>query len=89
MIMHALKKKIEAKHTYKCRVFGPRKSSIHMLNDHHKCHHGSQMCGICGRVFALASSLNQHMYSHEEQRLQLLLQNLMRSTMIYALKSQT
>ena len=48
MIMHALKKKIEAKHTYKCRMFGARKFSIHMLNDHHKCHHGPQMCGICG-----------------------------------------
>ena len=73
IIMHALKKKIEAKHTYKCRVCGARKSSIHRLNNHHKRHHGPQICGICGQVFALALSLNGHMYSHEEQRLQLLL----------------
>ena len=24
------------------------------------------MCGICGRVFELATSLNRHMYTHEE-----------------------
>ena len=38
------------------------------LNEHHRTHHGPQMCGICNRVFNLASSLNRHMYSHDEQR---------------------
>ena len=48
MITHALKKEIEAKRRYKCCVYGARKSSIHLLNEHHKHHHGPQMCGICG-----------------------------------------
>ena len=67
-ITHALKKKVETKHTYKCCVCGSRKPSMHQLNDHHKYHHEPQMCSICDRVFALAWSLNRHMYSHEEQR---------------------
>ena len=55
-ITHALKKKVYAKCTYK--------SSMHLLNDHHKHHHEPQMCGICDSGSALASSLNRHMYSH-------------------------
>ena len=39
---------------------------MQLLNEHHKLHHRPQMCGICGRVFELATSLNRHMYSHEE-----------------------
>ena len=69
-ITHALKKKTETKCTYKCRVCGVRKPSMHKLNNHHKTHHGPQMCGICSRVFSLASSLNRHMYSHDERRYQ-------------------
>ena len=41
---------------------------MQQLNEHHKLHHGPQMCGICGQVFELAMSLNCHMYSHEEMR---------------------
>ena len=26
------------------------------------------MCGICGKIFKLASSLTHHMYSHDERR---------------------
>ena len=69
-ITHALKKKTEMKHTYKCRVCGVRKPSMHKLNNHHKTHHRPQMCGICNHVFSLASSLNHHMYSHDEWRYQ-------------------
>ena len=39
---------------------------MQLLNDHHKRLHGPQMCGICGHVFELATSLNWHMYTHEE-----------------------
>ena len=67
-ITHALKKKVEPKRTYKCGVCGTRKPSMQLLNNHHKHHHEPQMCGICGHVFNLASSLNRHMYSHDEQR---------------------
>ena len=67
---HALKKKAEMKHTYKCRICGTRKPSMQQIYNHHKTHHGPQMCGICNRVFSLASSLNHHMYSHDEQRYQ-------------------
>ena len=54
---HALKKKVEMKRTYKCRICGVRKPSMHQLNDHHKSHHGPQMCGICNHVFSLTSSI--------------------------------
>ena len=64
---HALRKTTSKKQTYKCGVCSAKKSSMQLLNTHHKCHHGPQMCGICGCVFNLATSLNRHMYSHDEQ----------------------
>ena len=65
---HTLKKKMENKQSYKCSVCRAKKRSMQLLNEHHKLHHRPQMCGICGRVFELATSLNRHMYSHEEMR---------------------
>ena len=65
---HTLRKKTENKRSYKCSVCGAKKRSKQLLNEHHKLHHRPQMCGICGRVFELATSLNRHMYSHEEMR---------------------
>ena len=67
---HTLKKKTENKRSYKCSVCGAKKRSMQLLNEHHKLHHRPQMCGICGHVFELATSLNRHMYSHEEMRFQ-------------------
>ena len=67
---HTLKKKTENKRSYKCSVCGATKGSMQLLNEHHKLHHRPQMCGICGRVFDLAMSLNHHMYSHDEMRFQ-------------------
>ena len=43
---------------------------MQLLNEHHKLHHRPQMCGICGRVFELTTSLNRHMYCHEEMHFQ-------------------
>ena len=65
---HTLKKKPDNKRSYKCSVCGAKKGSMQLLNEHHKLHHRPQMCGICGRVFDLATSLNRHMYSHDEMR---------------------
>ena len=42
-------------------------SSIQKLNEHHRHAHNPQMCGICNRMFTLASSLTRHMYDHEEK----------------------
>ena len=67
---HTLKKKTENKRSYKCSVCGAKKRSMQLFNEHHKLHHRPQMCGICGCVFELATSLNHHMYSHEEMRFQ-------------------
>ena len=67
---HTLKKKTENKQSYKCSVCGAKKRSMQLLNEHHKLHHKPQMCGICGRVFDLATSLNCHMYSHDEMHFQ-------------------
>ena len=66
--IHGLKKKKDSRRIYKCSVCGVRKGSMQLLNDHYKRRHGPQMCGICGRVFELATSLNWHMYTHEEPR---------------------
>ena len=67
---HSLKKKTENKWSYKCSVCGAKKGSMQLLNEHHKLRHRPQMCGICGHVFDLATSLNCHMYSHDEMRFQ-------------------
>ena len=67
---HTLKKKTENKRSYKCSLCGAKKRCMQLLNEHHKLHHRPQMCGICGRVFELATSLNCHLYSHEEMRFQ-------------------
>ena len=66
--IHGLKRKKDSRRIYKCSICGVRKGSMQVLNDHHKRRHGPQMCGICGRVFELATSLNRHMYTHEETR---------------------
>ena len=65
---YVLKKKNEKKQTFKfskCKVI---ESFIQKLNEHHQCVHNPQMCGICNRMFALASSLTRHMYDHEEKK---------------------
>ena len=67
---HILKMKTENKRSYKCSVCRAKKGSMQLLNEHHKLCHRPQMCGICGRVFNLAMSLNRHMYSHDEMRFQ-------------------
>ena len=65
---HALKKKPESNRKYKCSVCGISKKSMQAVNEHHLKKHKPQICPICGRTFALASSLIRHSYDHEEQR---------------------
>ena len=54
--------------SYRCRICGVKKRSAHNLNVHHKKRHSAEMCGVCGKLFNLASSLNHHMYTHNERR---------------------
>ena len=54
--------------SYRCSICGVRKHSAGNLNAHHRRRHEAQMCGICGKVFELASSLTHHMYTHDERR---------------------
>ena len=54
--------------SYRCSICGVRKCSAGNLNAHHRKRHEEQMCGICGKVFELASSLTHHMYMHNERR---------------------
>ena len=61
-------KKPEVKRSFKCSECDVVKSSIQKLNEHHRKMHNPQMCGICNRTFALASSLTRHMYEHEDKR---------------------
>ena len=67
---HVLKKKPESNRKYKCSVCGISKKSMQAVNEHHLKKHKPQICAICGRTFALASSLMRHSYDHEEQRYQ-------------------
>ena len=54
--------------SYRCSICGVRKRSAGNLNAHHRRRHEAQMCGICGKVFELASTLTHHMYTHDERR---------------------
>ena len=61
-------KKPEVKRTFKCSECDVTKPTIQQLNAHHRSTQNPQMCGICGRTFALASSLTRHMYDHDVKR---------------------
>ena len=61
-------KKPEVKRTFKCSECDVTKPTIQQLNAHHRVTHNPQMCGVCGRTFALASSLTRHMYDHDVKR---------------------
>ena len=61
-------KKPEIKRSFKCSQCNAVRSSIQKLNEHHRQRHNPQMCGVCNRTFALASSLTRHMYEHEDKR---------------------
>ena len=64
---YALKKNPGKKCTFKCSECKFMESSIQKLNEHHRCAHNPQMCGICNRTFTLASSLTRHMFDHEKK----------------------
>ena len=49
---------------YKCQVCGKSKRSMESLNEHHCRNHDPQMCGVCGKMFDLVTTLSHHMYSH-------------------------
>ena len=55
---YALKKKVETKkRSFKCSECDVVRTSIKDLNLHHKECHNPQICGVCGKLFKLASSL--------------------------------
>ena len=59
---YALKKKVETrKRTFKCSECNVIKRTIKELNAHHEECHNPQICGVCGKLFKLASSLARHM----------------------------
>ena len=64
---YTLKKKTDAKHrSFKCSECDVVKKSIQELNIHHEECHNPQICGTCGKLFKLASSLARHMYEHNQ-----------------------
>ena len=66
---YALKKKVEArKRTFKCSECNVTKRTIKELNAHHEECHNPQICGVCGKLFKLASSLARHMYEHNRPK---------------------
>ena len=55
---YALKKNVETrKRTFKCSECNVTKRTIKELNAHHEECHNPQICGVCGKLFKLASSL--------------------------------
>ena len=67
---HALKKKPDSNQKYKCSVCGISKKSMQAVNEHHLKKHKPQICPVCSRTFALASTLIRHSYDHEEKQYQ-------------------
>ena len=65
---HGIKKKNTDGRSYRCQLCNVKKRSASSLNDHHRRRHEAQMCGVCGKVFELASFLTHHMYSHDVRR---------------------
>ena len=62
---YALKKKVVTKRrSFKCSECEVMKMSIKDLNIHHETCHNPQICGVCGKLFKLSSSLARHMYAH-------------------------
>ena len=66
---YTLKKKTGTKRrSFKCSECDVIKKSIRELNIHHEECHNPQICGICGKLFKLASSLTRHMYEHNQPK---------------------
>ena len=66
---YVLKKKVETrKRTFKCSECNVTKRTIKELNTHHEECHNPQICGVCGKLFKLASSLARHMYEHNKPK---------------------
>ena len=66
---YALKKNVESrKRTFKCSECDVVKKTIKELNAHHEESHNPQICGVCGKLFKLASSLARHMYEHNKPK---------------------
>ena len=64
---YTLKKKTATKRrSFKCSECDVIKKSIWELNIHHQECHNPQICGNCGKLFKLASSLARHMYEHNQ-----------------------
>ena len=62
--LYGLRRNHPKDRAYKCQVCGKSKRSMESLNEHHRRNHNPQMCGVCGKMFDLATTLAHHMYSH-------------------------
>ena len=68
--LHRLRRGRPKDRAYKCQVCGKSKHSMEDLNFHHRQKHDPQKCGVCGKVFDLATSRVHHMYSHYARKYQ-------------------
>ena len=66
--LFGLRRKVPKDRAYKCQICGKSKRSMEALNEHHRGRHDPQTCGVCGKVFDLATSLAHHMYSHYNRK---------------------
>ena len=64
---YKLKKSTTRAHNFKCTHCGVIKSSVLLLNDHHRRRYGNVMCGVCNKLFNAPLQLACHMYEHEDK----------------------
>ena len=68
--LHGLRRGRPKDRAYKCKVCDKSKRSMEDLNNHHRKNHDPQKCGVCGKVFDLATTRVHHMYSHYVRKYQ-------------------
>ena len=68
--LYGLRKSRPKDRAYKCKVCDKSKRSMEELNLHHRRCHDPQKCGVCGKVFELATTRVHHMYSHYARKYQ-------------------
>ena len=63
---YKLKKSTTRAHNFKCTQCGVIKSSVLLLNNHHRHGYENVMCGVCNKLFDAPLQLACHMYEHQD-----------------------
>ena len=66
---YKLKKSTTRAHNFKCTQCGVIKSSVLLLNNHHRHGYENVMCGVCNKLFDAPLQFACHMYEHQDKDL--------------------